>query len=343
MRFSVLVPVYNVEDYLRECLDSILGQDFADFELVVVDDGSTDASSRICDEYAARDARIVLVRQKNSGLLLARRAGVDVAHGEYLVCVDSDDALAPGALKRLDEAIRATQADMVCFQASRDPSRQVPFLNFGDLAGSVCTEDGGGMARVRHMLASSHMLNQMWCKAFKREIAGQGEDYSAYRGLQYGEDLFQTAPMFDKACSCAFIDDVMYYYRVNMASISHAVTPKRLADIKIVRGRLASYVARWDAALVPFVHANDCVEVAAYAIKLVLGKDASSKEKLRELCQDEFFTHALVDADLSGVTAWKRVAIRLLAAGRVAPFVAYIRVLFAVIRRLAPSKVIHYV
>lgn len=91
MLFSVIVPLYNVEKYLRECVDSILSQSYTDFELVLVDDGSTDTSGAICDEYAARDTRVRVIHKANGGQSTARNAGVRVAQGEYAIFLDSDD------------------------------------------------------------------------------------------------------------------------------------------------------------------------------------------------------------------------------------------------------------
>ena len=90
-KLSVIVPVYNTEKYLRECIDSILAQTFGDFELLLVDDGSTDSSGAICEEYAQMDERIRVIHQKNAGATVARRNGVSHAGGEYITFVDSDD------------------------------------------------------------------------------------------------------------------------------------------------------------------------------------------------------------------------------------------------------------
>ena len=94
---SVVVPVYNVADYLPACLDSILSQDYDALEVILIDDGSTDASGAICDDYAARDSRVRVIHQKNGGAAAAKNAGLRAAGGEYLSFVDSDDYLEPGA------------------------------------------------------------------------------------------------------------------------------------------------------------------------------------------------------------------------------------------------------
>ena len=90
-KLSVIVPVYNVEQYLRQCLDSILAQTFTDIEIVIVDDGSTDKSGIISDEYSQKDSRIMVIHKKNGGLADARNAGLDVISGDFVSFVDSDD------------------------------------------------------------------------------------------------------------------------------------------------------------------------------------------------------------------------------------------------------------
>ena len=88
---SVIVPVYNIEPYLRKCLDSVLGQTYRNLEILVIDDGSTDASGTICDEYKSSDSRIRVLHQINKGLSEARNSGIDIATGDYILFVDGDD------------------------------------------------------------------------------------------------------------------------------------------------------------------------------------------------------------------------------------------------------------
>ena len=101
-KVSVIVPIYNTEKYLHRCIDSILGQTFTDFELILVDDGSTDKSGKICDEYAKKDSRIVVVHKENGGVSSARNNGLDIAHGEWITFVDSDDYISDNMLSSFD-------------------------------------------------------------------------------------------------------------------------------------------------------------------------------------------------------------------------------------------------
>lgn len=110
---SVIVPVYNVEPYLAQAVDSILSQDYEDLEVLLIDDGSRDASGDICDEYAARDQRVKVIHQKNGGAAAAKNAGLRAAAGEYLSFVDSDDYLEPGSYRYMAELLESTGADVV--------------------------------------------------------------------------------------------------------------------------------------------------------------------------------------------------------------------------------------
>jgi len=101
MRFSFVIPVYNVENYLVRCLDSVINQTYRDFEVIIIDDGSTDSCPEICDDYAKQDKRICAIHQKNQGLSMARNVGVEAAKGDYIFFVDSDDYLETNALERL--------------------------------------------------------------------------------------------------------------------------------------------------------------------------------------------------------------------------------------------------
>ena len=112
---SVIIPVYNVEKYLAECIDSVLCQSTSDYEIILVDDGATDSSGRMCDEYAQKDPRIRVLHQVNGGLSAARNTGLKAARGEYVYFLDSDDYIEPCALDHLATTAKQEQADVVFF------------------------------------------------------------------------------------------------------------------------------------------------------------------------------------------------------------------------------------
>ena len=111
---SIIVPIYNVEEFIADCLESILAQTFKDFEVICVDDGSTDKSGLVAESYAAKDSRITVIHQENKGLSGARNTGMDLARGQYLAFCDSDDYYHPDFLEKLFNIIEETKADVVC-------------------------------------------------------------------------------------------------------------------------------------------------------------------------------------------------------------------------------------
>ena len=113
MFFSIIIPVYNVEKYLNACLLSVINQDFKDYEVILIDDGSKDSCGAICDEWKSDNIKVI--HQQNQGLDGARNSGLDAASGEWIIFLDSDDELCDGMLSTLYERIRKYSADMYCF------------------------------------------------------------------------------------------------------------------------------------------------------------------------------------------------------------------------------------
>ena len=120
-RFSIIIPVYNVQDYLSKCLDSVLGQTMLDIEIVCVDDGSKDESSKILTQYSKVDERIKLIRKENGGLSSARNAGLKVAQGEYICFLDSDDYVEPNFCERIYREVLEHRPDIIVFGANVFP------------------------------------------------------------------------------------------------------------------------------------------------------------------------------------------------------------------------------
>ena len=136
MLFSIIIPAYNAEKYLPDCLDSVNRQTFRDFETIIVDDGSTDATGLIADGYVSTTKNALVLHGENQGPLLARRKGLKSCHGEYVVLLDADDALKENALEKLKESIDSSNADIVSFRFSDKPdfssTYDVNFLPVGN-------------------------------------------------------------------------------------------------------------------------------------------------------------------------------------------------------------------
>ena len=162
--FSIIVPVYNTGDYLRSCLDSVLSQSFTDFELLLIDDGSTDDSSAICDEYAAKDSRVVVFHKRNEGVSSARNLGLDNAQGEWVVFCDSDDIALKHWLSCFD-GLKNDESDVLCqgieFNTLRRGEQHV--IRRG-------VDFSGNMKNAVEALYENGILGYLFSKAFRRQI-----------------------------------------------------------------------------------------------------------------------------------------------------------------------------
>lgn len=241
---TVCVPVYNVEQYLRECLDSIFSQDYADFDVVMIDDGSTDDSGTICDEYAARyPQQAFVVHKDNEGLLLARRDGFARAAGDYVMCVDSDDALVPGAIAAVADAVAETGADVVRFGFTRKKEEVCPVV--GRTAFSLFPEEERSEMLRALCRSTSGSENPMWFKAIRRSCVGAEVDFSEFKGLTFAEDFLQTLAVYDRARTFCFIDASLYYYRPG-SGITRTYDPHFYRDVCRCLDVAEGFARRWE-------------------------------------------------------------------------------------------------
>ena len=220
-KISVIVPVYNVETYLTECLDSLLAQTFADWEAILIDDGSTDASGRICDEYAEKDARFRVLHQKNHGVSAARNAGLDAATGEFLAWVDSDDFIETHALETLHAAAVCEGADIVSFGYASVWGDEVVVRQGG---GERLTFEG--KSAVFGSQFSRKVVFYLWDKFYRRTL---------FDGLRFPvgaiyEDAFLLPQVFARAEKLVVLPESLYFYRMRAGSITHMLDNAKLTQ-----------------------------------------------------------------------------------------------------------------
>lgn len=240
---SVLVPVYNVEKYLRRCLDSILKQTFTDYEIVLVDDGSTDQSGSLCDEYAAENECIRVIHQKNAGLAQVRNVSLAAARGEYITFVDSDDAVEPTYLEVLMRDLQETGADVSICSWSEISDQGVRTELTWDLKEKGfqlwTTEEA-----VKSLLYQRGIDNNSWGKLYKRAVM---EDVVFPAGKVY-EDIATTYQILLKAKRVCYRPEALYLYTSNTAGISQsAFTVRRMDLIDMAEGMFRDIESRFPA------------------------------------------------------------------------------------------------
>lgn len=241
--FSIIIPVYNVQKYLAECIESVLSQNFSDYEIILVDDGSQDESGNICDCYKQNyPGSIKVYHKENQGLISARRAGLKLANGQYICFVDSDDCLKQGALNQLYAVIQNTGADVVFFLWERIDE------NSNLISGEtprVFENDGViNKTTVFEKILSTWDLNSLCTKCCKLELFDVDEDYSIYYRMQNGEDLLQSLPVLYNANSFYYLNVQLYQYRVNLLSITHQYREGQHRALGIVRPALYRYIEK---------------------------------------------------------------------------------------------------
>ena len=241
MRFSIVVPIYNGEKYLPSCLETVAGQTCDDYELVIVDDGSTDGSGAIADGYAAGREEVRVLHSENQGLLLARRRGLSHCRGEYVVFLDADDALRDDALETISRCVDETGADIVSFRFSRHED----FSTKDDLAFLPEGFYGGEDYRLFEKAVCAGLSNSLWGKAIRLCRIDVDAAYGAYARLMLAEDLLQLLPIAGAAGSFARIEDVLYFYRPNEASSTAGFKNSYIDNTERVAKRLLECGARW--------------------------------------------------------------------------------------------------
>ena len=238
---SVLVPVYNVQKYLRRCLDSILAQTCTDYEIVLVDDGSTDQSGLICDAYAAEHDCIRVIHQENAGLAQVRNVSLAAARGEYITFVDSDDAIEPAYLETLLQDLRETGAQVsICSwsEVSDDGVRTELGWDQKEKGFQVWTTQQA----VKSLLYQKGIDNNTWGKLYTREVL-EGIVFPA--GRVY-EDIAVTYQVLLKAKRICYRPAPLYLYTCNTAGISQsAFTPRRMDLIDMAEGMYADIEKRF--------------------------------------------------------------------------------------------------
>ena len=243
MLVSVIVPVYNVRPYLAEALDSVLRQTYGNLEVVVVDDGSTDGSGELCDDYASRDGRIVVVHQENGGLSAARNAGIDLAHGDAIAFLDSDDAFDESYVELLVAAMVREQVDVSACRYSFHPARG-PLTRDGKprrkrsrVAPSIEAGVYGREDALR-AIAAGKINVSVWNKLYRREL---WESVRYPVGHVY-EDIDTTFRVFDLITSLCVIDQSLYLHRMRPGSITYVRSVENVTDGILARSHFEEYV-----------------------------------------------------------------------------------------------------
>lgn len=266
MKFSIIVPVYNTEKYISACIESVLKQTYNNYELILIDDGSTDSSGKICDEYSKNDNRIRVFHKKNSGQIESRCYGVARSQGDFVIFLDSDDLLAENALRVIHKKIVYYKCNMVIYSYERfgdSPKRNYQASYKNDI---LISDKKDLYIRI----FSDELYNSLCIKAVEKRFI-RTNICTKFNEVRYGEDLLQTIDIIKQNPKTVVIEDVLYYYRTNMNSMTQSIRLERYAfDIMFVRN--AAYECLTEECM---LDANEIYNYRGRSIDMLVGGIAS--------------------------------------------------------------------
>lgn len=251
MRYSIIVPVYNAEKYLNRCVDSIIAQTNVDWELILINDGSSDSSPMLCNEYQkSHPENIHVLHQDNCGVLCARRVGIGHAKGDYLCFLDSDDYWNPNVLEEIQTFQDEYDPDVIVFGFTKvgfHKSRLGEELP----ANHIQLYQGEDKKYVYERIITGQM-SPLWAQVVRRCVVDFDADYTGYYNVFIGEDLLQNLAFIDKASSILLVPKSFYNYFFNEEGLSRRkLTLPYLDSHIIVQERLLAYAKKWNVALDP--------------------------------------------------------------------------------------------
>ena len=303
MLFSIITPVYNEEKYIKDCIESVLNQTYGDFELILVDDGSTDGCVQIMDDYAKKDPRIIVHHQENQGPIAAKDKAISYAKGDFCVFLDSDDYFEPTLLETVHEAIIRTNCDLCLYKWYNVDDKGRFTIDGVFEHNTFFNQDNKD--KFYKKLITVNELNSVWIKAIKTDILKSIKRDPAFLWIRREEDLYISLQMFTKADSILYLDVPLYNYRTtNTESMTKKYDPTLFKSSTAVRKEVLRYMDIWNI--------NDEESKTSFynwyiknAFRLMKGSfmlGISRKEKrvlLKEMVNDSFFNDALRKIDKS--------------------------------------------
>ena len=317
-RISVIVPVYKAERFLDKCVRSVLAQDFTDWELILVDDGSPDGSPALCDRFAAEDCRIRVLHQENGGVSVARNNGMDLAEGDLIAFLDSDDWMAPNALSTMHEKLVETGADcVICGHwLAYDNGSAVeehPPMPAGVYPPEV-TRQGNSVPLLCDRLREGAVNGYVWrCLLSRRTIRMNNIRFSG----AYLEDELFLIEYFACGVTAAVVDQPLYYYYQNPMSVTKRYLKDFTATFFASLALKEELIARYEIPVSPDWKDNSCWA----GLLMAVGNEFAAsnpaprsrrRHNVKALCAIPEFAHALTHYVPQGLGRKKALVARLL-------------------------------
>ena len=307
IKFSILVPVYNVMDYVDECIQSVLAQTYTNYELILVDDGSTDKSGAIIDMYSEKDPQVKVFHKENKGLIHTRRFAIDHASGEYYVMLDSDDMLEKNCLETIYKTIKKHDCDCVFYNRKKLIEGEIIHTTYHIQEEYVADRS----SIIRKALID--VPYNSFCLKCARSSMYTKKDYSQYYHISKGEDALQSLELLSNCGTAEFIDDELYIYRQRPGSICNPVNQTDYEVDLTVRKKCLHFICEHKCFTEEDMNQYRDKYIAFYTDQIILVGSinmtmAEKKDAYRKLREEEYYTGFLS----KGVTNKKKIGYKLI-------------------------------
>lgn len=226
---SIITAVYNTGEYIRRCVESIISQTYKDWELILIDDGSTDDSGEICDKYAQWDSRIKVVHKPNGGIASVRQLGIEMARGEYSIHIDSDDWIEPLMLEEMLDTAKRTRADIVITDYIKESKNG---LNYYTQKGTDNTID------AIYEILTGKQIGSLWNKLIRHKLYNQYK-LSFFPGINLGEDALMAVRMYMQQVSLHYLNKAYYHYMDNgNNTLSRGYTERKYKQAEVYYSKM---------------------------------------------------------------------------------------------------------
>lgn len=275
---SIIIPVYNVRNYLKDCIDSVINQTYKNIEILLIDDGSVDGSSEICDEYKTLDSRIVVIHKKNGGLSDARNVGIDLCKGDYIYFLDSDDYLEKDAIE-------------ILLNSCEYFGKQIALTNYRMFIGEIVEEKNiekkyeyeelSTMDSIKTMLLPGKYDHCACAKMYDRKL---WDSIRFPKGKLY-EDLYTIYDIFQISNGCVYCDFPKYNYRTRPDSIMNSPIKYKDLELLDISDMVADKLKNWYPDLNEIIVNHRVITYANFLVRVLKSNDGTYKATIKRIVQ----------------------------------------------------------
>lgn len=244
---SIIVPIYNSENYIERCVNSLINQTYKNLEIILINDGSTDNSIKLCEAFAKKDKRVKIINKENEGVSIARNIGIENSHGDYIMFVDIDDWIDNDTIEQMYNVVKKENVDIVKCNSVNEFLSKKTYNLIADEISNIRMVDNKYKIEILKILSTTSKLNVVWGQLVRKDII---ENIRFESNIGYGEDLLFNVQCLKKCTSMYFLNKSLYHYYINQDGIcrdySKQVLDKKIQDVLYIYPQILDIVNSWD-------------------------------------------------------------------------------------------------